>query len=113
MINKYATDQYNLPTLGPPIMVATFDKHSHLKYAATEINMTLLHVYLRFYPFDQSGTVLKRIDDGCKDCNSVHVNLIDNRLFLTAILDGCNFTLRSPSIINVIYYLIQTKRKIY
>lgn len=89
-------------------MVATFDKNSHLKYADMEINMTLLHVYLRFYPFDPSGTILKRIHDDCKDCNSVHLNMIDNHLFLTAILDGCNFTLRSPSTINVIYFLFNT-----
>lgn len=83
-------------------MVATFDKQSHVKYAATEINTSMLHVVLRFYPFDiVSGTLLRRFDDNCDDCNSVQLNLIDCRLFLTVISDRCNVTLSSLSTINV------------
>lgn len=87
--------------IGPPIMVATFNKRSHLKYAATEINTTLLHVTVRFYPFDMSGTILRRFFDDCEDCSSVQLNLIDFRLYLSAILNGCNFTLQSLSTVNV------------
>ncbi|XP_060872794.1 uncharacterized protein LOC132946753 [Metopolophium dirhodum] len=82
-------------------MVATFDKQSHIKYAAMETSTTLLHVVVQFYPFDMSGTILRRYDDDCEDCgNSVHLNIIDSRLILTVILDGCNVTLQNPSTIN-------------
>jgi len=82
-------------------MAATFNKQSHLKYAAVEINTTLLHVTVRFYPFDMSGTILRRFFDDCEDCDSVQLNLIDCRMFLTVILNGCNVTLPSPSTVNV------------
>jgi len=83
-------------------MVATFNRHSHIKYAAMETSTTLLHVVIQFYPFDMSGTILRRYDDGCEGyCNSVHLNMIDFCLILTVILDGCNVTLQSPSTINV------------
>lgn len=82
-------------------MVATFNKESHLKYAATGINVTLLHVIIGFYPFDISGIVLRRFYDNCDDCNSVQLYFIDFRLFLMIILNGCNVTLSSPSTINV------------
>jgi len=83
-------------------MVATFDKHSHIKYAAMETSTTLLHVVVQFYPFDMSGTILRRYDDDCEgSCNSVHLNIIDSRLILTVVLDGCSVTLQNPSTINV------------
>jgi len=93
---------YILNDIGPPIMVATFDKQSHIKYAAMEISTTLLHVVVQFYPFDMSGTILRRYDDDCESsCNSVHLNIIDFRLILTVILNGCNVTLQNPSTVNV------------
>lgn len=93
---------YILNDIGPPIMVATFDKHSHIKYAAMETSTTLLHVVVQFYPFDMSGTILRRYDDDCEGyCNSVHLNIIDSRLNLTVILNGCSVTLQSPFTINV------------
>lgn len=83
-------------------MVATFDKHSHIKYAAMETSTTLLHVVVQFYPFDMSGTILRRYDDDCEGyCNSVHLNIIDSRLNLTVILNECSVTLQSPFTINV------------
>jgi hypothetical protein len=85
-------------------MVATFDKQSYIKYAAMEISMTLLHVVVQFYPFDMSGTILRRFDnDDCDGyCNSIQLNLIDFHLILTVnLLDGCNITLQSPSTVNV------------
>lgn len=84
-------------------MVATFDKQSHLKYAATEINTTLLYVTIRFYPFDISGTLLRRFNDNCEDCNSVKLSLINCRLVLTVVLDRYNVILSSSSTINVRY----------
>lgn len=78
-------------------MVATFNKQSHIKYAAAEINTTLLHVAVRFYPFDMSGIILRRFFDDCEDCDNVELNLTDGRLFLTAVLNGCDVTLPSPS----------------
>ncbi|XP_026805571.1 uncharacterized protein LOC113548730 [Rhopalosiphum maidis] len=93
---------YIEPCKGPPIMVATFDKQSYIKYAAMEISMTLLHVVVHFYPFDMSGTILRRFDnDDCDGyCNSIQLNLIDFHLILTVNLDGCNITLQSPSTVN-------------
>lgn len=83
-------------------MVATFNKQSHIKYAAVETSTTLLHVVVQFYPFDMSGTILRRYDDECRGyCNSIHLNMKDFRLILTIILDRCNVTLQSPSTINV------------
>lgn len=82
-------------------MVATFNKHSHLKYAATGINTTLLHVIIRFYPFDMSGIILRRFYDDCNDCDSIQLSLNDFNLFLTVILNGCNITLSTLSTINV------------
>lgn len=83
-------------------MVATFNKQSYIKYAAVETSTTLLYVVVQFYPFDMSGTILRRYDDKCGGyCNSIHLNMIDFRLILMIILDGCNVTLQSPSIINV------------
>jgi len=83
-------------------MVATFNKQSHIKYAAMETSMTLLHVIVQFYPFDMSGTILRRYDDECRGyCNTIHLNIIDFHLILMIILDGCNVTLQSPSTINV------------
>ncbi|XP_025192604.1 uncharacterized protein LOC112592664 [Melanaphis sacchari] len=84
-------------------MVATFDKQSHIKYAAMETSTTLLYVVIQFYPFDMSGTILRRFDnDDCDDdyCNSIQLNLINFYLILTVNLDGCNVTLQSPSIVN-------------
>lgn len=93
---------FQCQNIGPPIVVATFDKQSHVKYAATETNTTLLHVVIRFYPFDvMSGTILRRFDDNCDDCDSIQLSLIDSHIFLTVILDGCNHTLPSPLTINV------------
>lgn len=82
-------------------MVATFDKQSHLKYATTEINTTLLYITIRFYSFDVSGTILRRFNDDCEDCNSIQLNLINCRLFLTVVLEGYNVILKSSSSINV------------
>jgi len=88
-------------------MVATFDKKSHIKYAAMETSTTLLHVIVQFYPFDMSGTVLRRFgddndNDGCDGvCDSVQLNLIDFRILLKVTLDGCNVTLQSSSTVNV------------
>lgn len=82
-------------------MVATFDKQSHIKYAATEVNMTMLNVILRFYPFDMSGTILRRFFDDCSDCGSISLNMIDCRLYLKINIYGCNITLLSSSTINV------------
>lgn len=82
-------------------MVATFDKQSYIKYAATKINTTLLHIIMRFYPFDMSGILLQRFYDDCEDCFSVQLNFIDRRLFFTVSLDGHSTTLESPSFINV------------
>lgn len=86
---------------GPPIMVATFNKKSQIKYAITEVNMTLLHVAMRFYPFDMSSILLRRFYDNCDDCDSVQLNFIDTHLFLTTILDGHKTILKSPSPVNV------------
>lgn len=82
-------------------MVATFNKKSQIKYAITEVNITLLHVAMRFYPFDMSSILLRRFYDNCDDCNSVQLNFIDNRLFLTTILDRHKTILQSPSPVNV------------
>lgn len=83
-------------------MVATFNKESYIKYAATEINTTLLSIVIRFYPFSMSGVLLRRFDDDCEDCDSyVQLKLNDCRLFLVIILNGCNVTLQFPSTINV------------
>ncbi|XP_050060956.1 uncharacterized protein LOC114129897 isoform X2 [Aphis gossypii] len=89
------------PCKGPPIMVTTFDKQSHIKYAATETSTTLLHVVVQFYPFGMSGTILRRFDNDCDGyCNSIQLNLIDFRLILIVDIDGCNVTLQSTSTIN-------------
>lgn len=86
-------------------MVATFNKQSHLKYAATEVKTTLLYITIRFYPFDGSGVILRRFhDDICDDCDSVQLDLVDCQLFLTVSLKGCNVTLLSPSAIQVRVY---------
>jgi len=82
-------------------MVATFDKHSYIKYTATGINTTLLHIVVRFYPFDMSGTILQRFNYECEQCDNVQLNLINSHLFLTVIFNGCNITLQCPSTINV------------
>lgn len=82
-------------------MVATFNKQSHLKYAATGINASLLHVIIGFYPFDMSGIILRRFYDDCDDCDSVQLYLINFHLFLMVILNGCNVILSSASTINV------------
>lgn len=83
-------------------MVATFDKQSHIKYASMEKSTTLLYVVIQFYPFDMSGTLLRRYDDNCEGCcNSVHLDIIDFRLILTVVLNGCNVKLQNPSTINV------------
>lgn len=83
-------------------MVATFDKESYIKYAATEINTTLLYVVMRFYPFSMSGILLRRFYDDCDDCDSyVQLNLIDCHIILITILNGCNVTIQFPSTINV------------
>lgn len=82
-------------------MVATFDKQSYLKYTATEFNNTLLHINVRFYPFDLSGTILRRFYDNCEDCDSIKLILTDFHILLIAILRGHNVTLLSSSTINV------------
>lgn len=82
-------------------MVATFDKESHIKYSATEVNTTMLNVVVRFYPFDISGTILRRFFDDCSDCGSVYLKLIDSRLLLEVYMYRCNVTLLSPSTIYV------------
>ncbi|XP_025406324.1 uncharacterized protein LOC112680444 [Sipha flava] len=82
-------------------MVATFDKLSHIKYAATAVNMSMLNIFLRFYPFDMSGTILRRFFDDCNDCGSVCLSLIDCHLFLEVNIHGCNVTLLSPSTIKI------------
>lgn len=82
-------------------MVATFDKNSYLKYAATEINTTLLYVTLRFYSFYMSGTILRRFNDDCEDCHTVQLSLIDYSLFLMVVLGGHKIVLKSSSTINV------------
>lgn len=88
--------------IGPPIMVTTFDKQSHIKYAAMETSTTLLHVVVQFYPFDMSGTILRRFDNDCDGyCDSIQLNLIDFRLILIVDIDGCNVTLQSTSTVNV------------
>lgn len=93
-------------------MVATFDKQSYIKYAATEINTTLLHIVMRFFPFDMAyGILLRRFYDNCEDCYSVQLNLTDRRLFLTASLGERNTTLESPSFVNVRNKYIQITMK--
>lgn len=103
---KFLTLKYHT---GPPVMVATFDKKSQLKYAATEINSTLLHVILRFYPFDMSGTILRRFYDDCKFCGNVKLDLIDCHISLTTNFDGCNVSLLSSSTVNVSFIIILLK----
>lgn len=88
-------------------MVATFDKSSKIEYAATGINITLLHVVMRFYSFDAFGTLLQQINNACTECSRVQLSLINFRLTLTVILDGCNSTLLSSSTINVRNFTIK------
>lgn len=90
-------------------MVATFEKNSHLNFAATEINSTLLHIILRFYPFVMSGTILRRFYDDCKFCGNVKLDLIDCHISLTTTFDKCNVSLLSPSTVKVSFTTFSMK----
>ncbi|XP_050527942.1 A disintegrin and metalloproteinase with thrombospondin motifs adt-1-like [Daktulosphaira vitifoliae] len=92
---------YLEPCKGPLLMVYTFDKDALVQYSSTNIENSILHIFIRFYPLGGTGTLLRRFHDDCDKCDTVELSLANYDLILMAFLNGCTTKIYTSSIINV------------